>query len=58
MIVPIAPVVSKNFETNWDDWWFPYNHLGRLKDKRRVVVSDVPGSDNPIFARVSQTSQT
>ena len=31
----------------------PYNSLVSLKNKRRVVVSDVSGSDNRIFARVS-----
>ena len=29
----------------------PYNSLVSLKNKRRVVVSDVSGSDNGIFAR-------
>ena len=55
-IVPIAPVVSTNFDKirttgTIDD-------LDRLNDKRRGIVSDVSGSDIKIFARVSQTSQT
>ena len=57
-IVPITPVVSKNFETirTKDDLWFPFDRLDRINDKRRGVVSDVFGSDNRIFARVLQTS--
>ena len=55
-IVPIAPVVSKNFDkirtTETIDG------LDRLNDKRRGVVSDVSESDIRIFAPVSQTSQT
>ena len=36
--------------------WFPYDHLDRLKGKRRRVVSDVSGLDNRIFACVLQPS--
>ena len=44
---------------NWDNWWFPCDRPGDcLNDKRHGVISDVSGSDNRIFAWVSQTSQT
>lgn len=49
-IVPIAPVVSTNFETIRTAGTM---HLDRLKDKRLVVVSDVSRSGNEIFAIVS-----
>ena len=46
---PDRPSRFKNFRYDQDD---------RLKDKRRVVAYDVSWSDNGIFARVSQISQT
>ena len=56
MIVPIAPVVSKNFDKIRTTGTI--DGLDRLNDKRRGVVSDVSESDIRIFAPVSQTSQT
>ena len=62
MIVRIALSRFKTFRYDQDDgdeWWFPYyNRLHRLKFKRHAVACDVSGSDNGIFARVSETSQT
>ena len=55
-IVPIAPLVSKNFDKIRTTGTI--DGLDRLNDKRRGIVSDVSGSDIRIFARVSQTSQT
>ena len=43
---------------DWDDLWFPYDRLDRINEERRRVISDVFGSNNRIFARVLQTSQT
>ena len=40
---------------DWGDCLFPYDRLDRFKDWRRAAGSDVPGSDNRILARYSQT---
>ena len=58
---PDNPSRFKKFRDDpddWDDLWLPFDRLDRINDKRRGVVSDVFGSDNRIFARVLQTSQT
>ena len=57
----VCPDLSSDLKKNgddWDNWWFPFNRHNRLKDKRCMVVSDFPVSDNEIFAPVSQTSQS
>ena len=57
-IVPDRPSRFQKFRDDWDDWddcWFPYDRLYRFKYWRPTVVSDVPGSDNRVLARYSET---
>ena len=56
MVVPCCFKKFKGNHYDWDDFWFPYNDINRLKvkDRRHVVITNFLGPSTEFWVKIDK----